>query len=257
MTWRCLSFLAAAFAMGEVRAADVISVNLTEFNSDVQNIVSGQSYGVASLGSAVTGWVNLNQTLSRANLPFSSGSLSTVSFQGTAPNSWGSAAAGYNNTPMKGMVDDYTATLNPTQMSFSNLNANFPGGYFAIVYLTGFNANDGASITDGTTTYYYQPVDFTAGSWDGTLVQTTTTSDLGSGNAPVAQYAVFGSEQAPLTADSVTFTLNALYGGGAGIGGAQLVSAVPEPAALALIGVTAPMVCGVVARRYSRRRRDG
>jgi hypothetical protein len=34
---------------------------------------------------------------------------------------------------------------------------------------------------------------------------------------------VFGSETAPLLTDSITFTVNALYGGGAGIGGVQVL----------------------------------
>lgn len=224
------------------QGAEVISVNLTEFNTALQNIDAGETYGVATLGSLVGGWSNKNQILNATNLPFDDGTASTVSMQARAPNSWGSAAAGYNNTPMKGMIDDYTATVNPANLGFSNLNANFPNGYFAIVYLTGFDANEGASITDGTTTYYYQPVDFRVDTWDGTLVQTTTTTDLGSGNAPVAQYAVFGSDQAPLTSDSITFTIDTLYGGGSGIGGAQLVaSSVPEPVAFGVGGTLVPL----------------
>jgi hypothetical protein len=150
---------------------------------------------------------------------------------------------------LKGFIDDYTGTVNPTSLTLSELNASFPLGYFAVVYLSGFNLNDGASITDGTSTFYYQPVNFAVDTWDGTLVQTTTTTDLGSANAPVAHYAVFGSPASPLSADSVTFTLDTLYGGGSGLGGVQIV-AVPEPSTGMVLGVGLGLVA--LVRRWRR-----
>ena len=41
--------------------------------------------------------------------------------------------------------------------------------------------------------------------------------------APEANYAVFGSAESPLTADSVTFTIDTLHGGGAALCAVQLV----------------------------------
>jgi hypothetical protein len=231
-----------------VSQAQIVSLNLTEFATDVQQIDADETYGVPGLGSVVGGWVNLNQTLNATDLAFSDGSSSTVDVNLTAPNGWGSAAAGANDTPLKGFIDDYTATVNPAYLTLSQLNASFPLGYFAVVYLSGFNLNDGASISDGTSTFYYQPVNFAAGTWDGTLVQTTTTTDLGSGNAPVAQYALFGSPSSPLTTDSVTFTLDTLYGGGSGLGGVQIVG-VPEPS----VAMTLLLGAGMIS--WARRRR--
>jgi hypothetical protein len=121
------------------------------------------------------------------------------------------------------MIDDYTGTANPTSLTLSDLNASFTKGYKVIVYVTGFNANTGASITDGSTTFYYQTLNDPATEFSGALAQTTTTTDLGAGANPFAQFAVFGSEAAPLTADSITFTVDTLYGGGSGIGGVQIV----------------------------------
>jgi hypothetical protein len=207
-------------------AALVVSLNLTDFVSDVQQIDADETFGVASLGSDVGGWVNLNRTLTDTNLADSTGTPSTVDVSMLAANGWGSGVTAYNDTPMKGFLDDYTATANPVSITFSDLNASFSSGYFAIVYVSGFDANTGASISDGSTTYYYQTL--TSPSAPITLTQTTTTTDLGAGNAPFAQYAVFGSDVSPLTADSITFTLDTLYGGGSGIGAVQLV-AVPEP----------------------------
>ena len=85
----------------------------------------------------------------------------------------------------------------------------------------GYLKNTGASITDGNIKYFYQtpsapvaPVDF---------IQTTSTTDNGEGSAPEAHYAVFGTNESPLISDSVTFTIDTLYGGGTFIGGVQII----------------------------------
>lgn len=226
----CPAVIVPALISGAVYGGGTISVNLTEFAG--QALPSDQVYGVASLGTDVSGWVNLNQRAMAMDLAFDDGSLSTVSVQIAAPNWYATGNAAYTGTPLVGFIDDYATTVNPTGMTFADLNYNFPGGYFAVVYLSGYNVNDGASISDGSSTYYFQPVDLRTETWDGTLVQTTTTTDLGAGNAPVAQYAVFGSRESPLASDSITFTLETLYGGGSGIGGVQLVSAAAGPGEL-------------------------
>lgn len=227
--------------------AQIISINVAAFATDVQQIDTSETYGVLSLGSVVGGWKNTG-SYTLTDVAFSDGSSSTVDMTILGPGGLNSAAAGYNNTPMKGFVADYTTTPTPTSLTLSQINTSFASGYLAIVYLSGFNLNRGASITDGTSTFFYQPVDFTVNTWNGTLVQTTTTTDLGSGNAPVAQYAVFGSSSSPLTANSITFTLDTLYGGGAGIGGVQLV-AVPEPSA-ALTGLLGVGLFILSQRKY-------
>jgi hypothetical protein len=229
--------LAAASA-----SADIISVNLTDFATDVQQIDADESYGVAAEGSVTDGWINLNRTLSASNLAFADGGSSTVGVTLTAPNSWGSFNAAYDDAPMRGGIDDYVPTANPTTVTFSSLAANFSAGYKAIVYLTGFNSNTGASISDGTSTYYFQ----TASPADATQVQTL---DIDSGDGyDVANYAVFGSDLSPLTADSITFTLDTLVGGGSGLGGVQLV-AIPEPTTF---GILALALLALQARRRRR-----
>ena len=206
--------------------ASVISVNLTEFATDTQQIDSDETFGIASEGSVVGGWVNLNQTLSASNVTDSNGLATTVDISGTAPNGWASFNAAYDDTPLKGGIDDYTGTVNATTLTLSQLNATFANGYKVIVYLGGFNSNEGASISDGTTTYYYQAADNPSAPV--TFVATTDTSDDGRGTAPEAQYAVFGSDSSPLTGDSITFTLDTLYGGGSAITAVQIVG-IPEP----------------------------
>lgn len=229
-----LSSLGIAIASSQA-SATVVSINLTEFANDIQQINSDETFGIAAEGSVVGGWVNLNQTLTATNVADSGGSPTTVDVSGTAPNGWASFNAAYDDTPLKAGIDDYTGTGSPTTIVLADLNATFASGYKIIVYLTGFNGNTGASISDGTTTYFFQTIG--SPSAPVTLVRTTDTTDNGAGTAPEAQYAVFGSDVAPLTANSITLTLDTLYGGGSGLGGVQIVSAIPEPGSLLLLGV--------------------
>ena len=197
--------------------AAVISVNLTPYTSDGSNIDSDEAFGITNQSSVVGGWFNFNRaggdntqgSLSTSALPFSDGNASSVNLSLTAPNSWASGFnAAYADTPLNQGLDDYPATVNPTSATLTGMNANFPNGYKVIVYVGGFNANTGASISDGTTTFYYRnlptpvaPVSF---------VQTTTTTAPGGANiAPIAQYAVFG-DSTLLTNNSITLTLNSL-----------------------------------------------
>jgi hypothetical protein len=124
-------------------------------------------------------------------------------------------------------LDHYLGTSDEpgTSIIAYNLGSNFPGGYYVIAYLTGFIKNTDALVTNGTQTFYYQtlnpaPASFTVDD----MVETTVTTDPGAGSAPYAQYAVFGSAEEPLTTGSITIRVDALHGGGVGIGGLQIVA---------------------------------
>lgn len=201
--------------------AGVISVNLTEFATTNQQILSGAMFGVPAQNSLVSGWVNLNQTLNATRLPFANGWSSPITMSGAAPNSWATANVAYESTPLVGGIDDYPGTVNPTGITLTNLAASFPNGYKVIAYLSGYLANTGASIGDGTTTFYYRPLTNPAAPV--ALMQATLTTDPGTGNAPFAQYAVFG-ETVPHTNNSLTLTLRARSGGGAILGGFQILA---------------------------------
>ena len=97
--------------------------------------------------------------------------------------------------------------------------------YKIVVYLTGFDGNNASYITDGTSTYYWDPKAF---SKDLTLT-TQSTYETGT-TATKANVAVFGSEDAPLTASTVTLNFGLAPGatGGGGIGGFQIIE-VPAP----------------------------
>ena len=137
------------------------------------------------------------------------------------PNNWATGNLAFNNTPIRAGIDDFTGTNSPTSVTFMGLNATFPDGYKAIVYVGGFLGNRGTSISDGNSTFYYQtPASPTA---PVTFVQTTTVTDGGDGTAPEAHYAIFGTDESPLLTDSITFTIDTLYGGGSFIGGVQIM----------------------------------
>lgn len=234
----CVAAAVIATSLGSSMAtAQVVSVNIISgAGSDAQRIDADETFGIASYGSVVGGWYNVNAAT--LNLNNHLGGATTVDFSLTQPNGQATFNAGYADTPLLAGLDDYVATATPVSITLSDLNATFASGYYAIVYVGGFLTQTNASISDGSSIYYYRAAN-TAAQVTSIVTsgfsQTTQTTDLGGGNNPVAQYVVFGGLSSPLTADSVTFTLNNLLGGGAGLGGVQIV-AVPEPSA-ALTGL--------------------
>jgi hypothetical protein len=200
----------------------VISVNFTANTGTNQQVGAGVAYGVPAQNSVATNWQNLNQTFNASNLPYESGAPSTVWLSGSAPGGWNTGNSNYNGTPLLAGPANFTNGAAPTSFTLQNLNGSFPQGYKIIVYLSGFISNTGASITDGSTTNFYQPL--AAPVAPVPLVQTLVTNNPGSGNNPVAQYAVFGAPNL-LTNDSVTISLKALSGGGVILGGFQVRSA--------------------------------
>ncbi|MCU0786688.1 MAG: right-handed parallel beta-helix repeat-containing protein, partial [Verrucomicrobia bacterium] len=201
-----------------------ISINLTDFAITNQQISAGQPFGIPVQNSVYSGWVDLNRTLNASHLLYSDGTPSTVDMTGTAPNGWGTCNSAYDGTPLVAGIDDYTATTNPTSVTLNHLAANFPGGYKVIAYVSGFNGNTGASISDGVTAFFYQTLNDPVTEFQGLLVQTCATNDPGPGLAPFAQYAVFG-DPVLLTNDTLTLTLNTLSGSGAILGGFQVIPA--------------------------------
>ncbi len=253
VTHLAASAAAVTFAglLGSTASAGIIGLNVTEFATDTQQIDNDITNGTETFGvgvvygvnTTVTNWTNTGAT-SASNLIWDSGAASTVNATTTQPNGKATFNAFYGDTALRGGLDDYTPTATPTSIGFTNLNANFPDGYFAIAYVMGFSTNDGASIGDGTTTYYFRPIVPTE--VPTSYTQTTQTSDAGTGANPFAHYAVFGSDTSPLTSDSITFTLDTIRGGGSALGGVQLV-AIPEPTSVALLGLG-----GLFLRRRAR-----
>lgn len=61
----------------------LISVNFTANTNTTQQVGAGVTCGVPAQNSRVSGWLNLNQTLNAANLPFDNGSPSLVILSGS------------------------------------------------------------------------------------------------------------------------------------------------------------------------------
>ena len=206
--------------------ADIMSLNFHQYTGGVQKIDGAETFGVAALGTDVGNWNNVQKTLNGSNMMLDDGSASTIGYTAVNPGGTKSFNTVYNNTALKSGL---AAFASASSVTVTNLNANFSGGYYAIVYLTGFSGGTGASISDGTSTYYWQ----TADPNNATLVQTM---DISNGDGyDVANYAVFGSASSALTADTVTFTLaNITNTGSASLGGVQIVT-IPEPATAGLM----------------------
>jgi hypothetical protein len=219
----------ALAVVGAVRA-DIMSLNLHQYAGGVQKIDGAETFGVASLGTDVGNWNNKQNVLNASNLILDDGSTSTIGYTAVNPGGRKSFNAAYDNTAMKSGLAAYAS---PASVTVTNLNANFSGGYYAIVYLAGYAAGEGASISDGTSTYYWK----TADPDNATLVQTLDVDNAD--GYDTANYAVFGSAANPLSSDSVTFTLdNITNTGSAALGGLQIV-AIPEPGTVGLMVVLA------------------
>jgi hypothetical protein len=203
-------------------SAQTISLNIANGTTGNTAVDGAETFGVPNLGTVVGNWNNLKGS---GPLVWDDGSPSAVSVEINAPGGYNFFGAGYINTPLNYGMADFPGTEG-TAIILGNLNGEFPEGYFAIVYVIGFATNTGASISDGTTTYYYQSANPVPGGLrPEDLVQGTLEAEPAEGTAPVAYYVVFGDTENPLTADEITFSLEHLSGGGAGLGGVQIVAA--------------------------------
>ena len=196
--------------------AGIISLNWHTSGGTADEMIDGaETYGVAAEGSVAGNWNNTSWT--PGTLKRDDGTMSGVSISLVSPSGFQVHDASLGNTPLyAGPMHWETTPAGQPGFTVSNLNAEFPHGYNVIVYLSGKNWAAAGTISDGTTTYYYDtPSPYTAA-----LIKTTNTSGTG---VPQANYAVFDN----LSADSVTFTLDAPSGGGHSIGGFQIVGLAP------------------------------
>ena len=192
-----------------VTTGNIVSVNFT--NSSGGGAIS--IFGVDSEGTVSSNWKNLSASTN--NLEDAEGIATTVDI--TIPDTPSPAWLGqdYRGTPL--YVGNLTNSSN--SITFSDLNATFPNGYKVIAYLGGYTGNTDASISDGTTIYYYQTLNPTEAISSATITQTTDVSNNSS--SPTAQYALFGGETT-LSSDNLTLTLNKISGGGAALCGVQI-----------------------------------
>jgi hypothetical protein len=215
MKLRRIGFFAVLLLVGFTQADTLVSLNWykTEANG-VEKIDGVETFGIASLGTVTNGWLNVAVGATN-DIQGSTVDLSTSFSAGI-----GAYGTAYNDTALRAGPARYPGTTSNTRFTLSGLNGTF-SEYKIIVYLSGFSGNTEAAVDDGSTTYYFQ----TANPASATLVQTT---DTNSGDGyDVANYAVFDG----LTADSITIALTGVVGGGASIGGFQVVATTNVPPA--------------------------
>lgn len=224
MKWKYIVSAVVAFSTGSVLAQQrVISVNYAANTADAdQTIDAGETYGVPALGTVVSNWHNVGYN-AVGNAIWDDGSTSTVGAVVSAPG--GISKHHGSNTNMANTVLYAGPTRwggNDPSFTIFGMADNFSNGYSVIVYLTGKTWAGDATISDGTTTYYYN----TPGTYATNLIQTMNTTGVA---VPEATYAVFTN----LNANALQFTLSG--NNGTSIGGFQIVGEkgsfdVPPPA---------------------------
>lgn len=216
-------------------ATGVISVNFHEFDGLVNLIDGEETYGVASEGSVVGGWINLKGGISPVSVggpaftdwPLSNGTLSTVDVTG-ANNPGGQATffnAALNDSPMRAAQMDWGGSGTSPFVDLGGLSETF-SSYKIIAYLTGYNGfaggnrgsvrlvnpADGSQLPGDSGPFYWQ----VANPYDGTLIETTDTDP--NDGVPLATYAVFDNR----TEDAISLEWSTI-GGGIGLGGFQII----------------------------------
>ncbi len=191
--------------------ANTISINLTNGDQSVTT-----PYGVV----ASSVWTNSTAD-NLTNVVDDTDAATTMDVLITDPGNRNYYGATYIGTPMHTGPQFFDGTDDGTTITLTDIPYD---EYKVVVYLAGFTGNPGAKVTDGTTTYYWDSPDPA----DATLVQTTDVD--ASDGIDVANYAVFGWDDVPLTSSTLSLTFS-LYAdglsGGAGVGGLQVIEILP------------------------------
>ena len=207
-------------ALSPLPAQGVISINLKAGDTiNNQNTFAG--FTAWETGT----WIN-SSAVSITNLTDASGEVTTADISAPGNRAGSFSGAPLNFSPMKSGIQFFAENPAPTVISEIPYSS-----YKVVVYLTGFNGNNASYITDGTSTYYWDPKAFSKD-----LTLTTQSTYEAVTTATKANIAVFGSEEAPLTNPSITFNFGLAPGasGGGGIGGFQIIEIVTSDEPLGL-----------------------
>ena len=213
----CGSFLPTFMLMlfsATITRAEVISFNFHATSVNNQRVFG--KFGVEPADN----WINSSEDM-MSDLQNSEGNATTVDMTRSGGARSGSfSGAPLNGSPMKAGLQFFGASSPPftlSQIPYAN--------YKIIVYLTGFNGNNASFVSDGNSTFYWDPKAFSS-----ILTETLQTTYEEGTDAVKSNYAVFGSVAAPLTDTSITISFGLAPGasGGGGIGGFQIVS-LPDP----------------------------
>ena len=197
-----------------ITRAEVISFNFHATSVNNQRVFG--KFGVEPADN----WINSSEDM-MSDLQNSEGNATTVDMTRSGGARSGSfSGAPLNGSPMKAGLQFFGASSPPftlSQIPYAN--------YKIIVYLTGFNGNNASFVSDGNSTFYWDPKAFSS-----ILTETLQTTYEEGTDAVKSNYAVFGSVAAPLTDTSIKISFGLAPGasGGGGIGGFQIVS-LPDP----------------------------
>lgn len=213
----CGSFLAAFIVM--LFSAAIVRSEVISFNFHATSVNNQRVFGEFGV-EPVDNWINSSEDMV-SDLQNSEGNATTVDMTRSGGARSGSfSGAPLNGSPMKAGLQFFAASSSPftlSQIPYAN--------YKVIVYLTGFNGNNASLVSDGNSTYYWDPKAFSS-----ILTETIQITYEEGTDAVKSNYAVFGSDTAPLTDSSITISFGLAPGasGGGGIGGFQIVS-LPDP----------------------------
>lgn len=210
-----------------------VAVALAGISAQAQNIISwSYANGLAVSGTAgvvpASNW-NLTQEPGSADLLNNSGaSTGTTLTLAGGFGAWGIGGAAqdpdgtYNSAIFSGYYNSLGSTLTLGSIPFSS--------YDIYVYISSDGDGRTGTVSDGTITFSFS-TDARAKVDAHDNFAFALTTDTGAGN-PSADYAIFSG----LTGGSQTFTI-ANTSDGMGFAGIQIVSTVPEPSTLALVGL--------------------
>jgi hypothetical protein len=213
----CGSFLPAFIVM--LFSAAIVRSEVISFNFHATSVNNQRVFGEFGV-EPVDNWINSSEDMV-SDLQNSEGNATTVDMTRSGGARSGSfSGAPLNGSPMKAGLQFFAASSSPftlSQIPYAN--------YKVIVYLTGFNGNNASLVSDGNSTYYWDPKAFSS-----ILTETIQITYEEGTDAVKSNYAVFGSDTAPLTDSSITISFGLAPGasGGGGIGGFQIVS-LPDP----------------------------
>lgn len=196
-------------ALSPLSAQGVISINLKAGNT-----INNQNTFAGFTAWQEGAWINTSAA-GISNLTDATGVATTADISAPGNRAGSFSGAPLNFSPMKSGIQFFAENPAPTVISEIPYSS-----YKVVVYLTGFDGNNASYITDGTSTYYWDPKAF---SKDLTLT-TQATYETGT-TAAKANIAIFGSDEAPLTSSSITLNFGLAPGasGGGGIGGFQII----------------------------------
>jgi hypothetical protein len=205
--------------MGMLFSATITRAEVISFNFHATSVNNQRVFGKFGVEPA-DNWINSSEDM-MSDLQNSEGNATTVDMTRSGGARSGSfSGAPLNGSPMKAGLQFFGASSPPftlSQIPYAN--------YKIIVYLTGFNGNNASFVSDGNSTFYWDPKAFSS-----ILTETLQTTYEEGTDAVKSNYAVFGSVAAPLTDTSITISFGLAPGasGGGGIGGCQIVS-LPDP----------------------------